>query len=73
MTARSSDWLALAATMVASALATVVLAGLLNFPGVCVPEVTNCGEGRRNASFVVLGLGAAWLAYLVARFIRKFR
>lgn len=73
MKARSSDWLTLAGTILGSVVVTVGFALLLNFPGDCDPGVANCGEGRRKASFVVLALGAAWLLYLVARFIRKFR
>jgi len=43
---------------------------LLNLTGDCAPNVTNCGEGRRQASFVLLGLGVLWLGYLVVRFFR---
>jgi hypothetical protein len=56
--------------MLGYALATLSLAILLNFPGDCGPEVTDCGEGRRQASFVVLGLGVIWLVYLVVSFLR---
>ena len=73
MRARFSDWITLTIALAASVLATLTLAALLNFSGDCAPDVTNCGEGRRYASFVVLALGAAWLVYLVVRFIRNPR
>ena len=68
--ASASDWLRLLISMTGYALAAFALALLLNFPGDCAPEVTDCGAGRRKASFVVLGLGAAWLVYLLVRFLR---
>ena len=76
MKARRSDWLTFGLALVGSVLAIVVVAGLLNLVGDCAPDVTNCGEPRRRASFVVLGLGVVWITYLVIRFIRspsKFR
>ena len=54
-------------------LATLGIALMLNFPGDCAPDIANCGEGRRYFSFVVMVLGAAWLVYLVVRFIRNPR
>jgi hypothetical protein len=76
MRARLSDWITLAVALVGSALASLTLALLLNFSGDCAPQMTNCGEARRYASFVVLALGAACVAYLVVRFVcdpRRFR
>ena len=71
MKARPSDWLSFALAVVGSIIAIVVAVGLLNFMGDCAPGVTNCGEPQRQVSFVVLGLGVIWLAYLVVRFIRS--
>ena len=65
------DWLILALSLTAWTIGIVGIAMLLNFPGDCALEVTNCGEGRRQASFVVLGLGFVWLGYLVVRFLRN--
>jgi uncharacterized YccA/Bax inhibitor family protein len=73
MKARPSDWLSFVLAILASIIAIVVAAGLLNLTGDCAPEVTNCGEPQRRASFVVLGLGLAWIVYLVVRFIRSPR
>lgn len=68
--ASASDWFRLGASIAGYALAALGLALLVNAGGDCGPEVEDCGEGRRIASFVVLALGVAWLAYLVARFLR---
>ena len=68
--ASASDWVKLTLSLLGYALATVSLVILLNFPGDCSPEVTDCGEGRRLASFVVLGLGVVWLVYLAVKFLR---
>lgn len=57
--------------MVGSIIAVVGFAGLLNLGGDCAPEVTNCGEPQRLASFVVLAFGVVWLGYLIVRFIRS--
>ena len=76
MKARPSDWLTFSLALIGSILAIVVAAGLLNLTGDCGPGVENCGETQRRISFVVLGLGVAWIVYLVVRFIRspsKFR
>ena len=75
MRARFSDWITLVLALASSALATLAIALMLNFPGDCAPDIANCGEGRRYFSFVVMVLGAAWLVYLVVRFIhpRRFR
>ena len=51
--------------------AIVVAVGLLNFTGDCAPNVTDCGEAMRYASFVVLGLGLVWIVYIVVRFMRS--
>jgi hypothetical protein len=68
--AKPSDWLQLALSLLGYAFATIALSLMLNFPGDCGPEVANCGETRRWVSSIVLVLGAVWLAYLVARFVR---
>jgi hypothetical protein len=68
--ATASDWKKLLLSMLGYAVAALALALMLNIPGDCRPEVTNCGEGRRQASFVVLVLGIAWLVYLFVRFRR---
>jgi hypothetical protein len=73
---RPSDWLTFAATVIGSVVAIAGVALLLNFPADCAPGVTGCGETRRDASFVLLALGAVWLIYLIVRFVRsptKFR
>lgn len=71
MKARRANWLSFGLALVGSLLAIIGAAGLLNLTGDCAPEVTNCGEPRRQASFVVLGLGVVWLIYLVVRFVRS--
>ena len=71
MKRRPSEWLSFVLALLGSAIATVVAVGLLNFTGDCAPEVTNCGEPLRRASFAVLALGVVWIAYLIARFIRS--
>jgi hypothetical protein len=71
MKAAPANWLSFGLAFVGSLIAIIGIAGLLNFTGDCAPEVTNCGEGQRQASFVVLGLGVVWLVYLVIRFIRS--
>jgi hypothetical protein len=73
MKARPANWLSFGLALVGSIIAILGIAGLLNFGGDCAPEVTNCGEPRRQASFVVLGLGVVWLVYLVIRFVRSPR
>lgn len=69
MKARPRDWLSFLLAIAGSIIAFVGVAGLLNLTGDCAPEVTNCGEPQRQASFVVLALGVLWLGYLVVRFI----
>ncbi len=71
MKARPINWLSFSLVLVATVIAIVGIAVLLNFTGDCAPEVTNCGEPQRQASFVVLGLGVVWLIYLVIRFMRS--
>lgn len=71
MKARPVDWLKFGVALALSLLAIVGIALLLNFTGDCAPAVTNCGEPQRRASFVVLGCGVLWLAYLVIKFIRS--
>jgi len=71
MKPRPSDWLKFGLALALSLVAILGIALLLNFTGDCAPGVTDCGEPQRRASFVVLGLGAAWLAYLVIRFVRS--
>jgi hypothetical protein len=71
MKARPANWLSLGLALVGSIIAILGIAGLLNFTGDCGPEVANCGEPQRQASFVVLGLGVVWLVYLVIRFVRS--
>jgi uncharacterized YccA/Bax inhibitor family protein len=71
MKARAANWLSFSLALVGSLIAIVGIAGLLNLTGDCAPEVTNCGEPQRHASFVVLGLGVVWLVYLVIRFVRS--
>jgi ABC-type nickel/cobalt efflux system permease component RcnA len=71
MKARVSDWLSFALAFAGSTIAILAVVGLLNLTGDCAPEVTNCGEPQRRASFVILGLGVVWLIYLVVRFIRS--
>jgi uncharacterized YccA/Bax inhibitor family protein len=73
MKGRPSDWLSFVLALLGSIIAIVVAAGLLNLTGDCAPEVTNCGEPQRRASFAVLGLGVVWIVYLVVRFIRSPR
>jgi hypothetical protein len=70
MRPKPSDYLRLGLSLSGYAIAIVGFALLLNFPAECAPEITNCGEGRRQASFVVLALGITWLGYLIARFVR---
>jgi hypothetical protein len=71
MKARPSDWLKFGVALALSLVAILGMALLLNFTGDCAPGVTDCGEPQRRASFVVLGLGAVWVAYLVVRFVRS--
>jgi hypothetical protein len=71
MKARPVDWLKFGLALCLSVVAIVGIALLLNFTGDCGPAVTNCGEPQRWVSFVVLGVGVVWLAYLVVRFIRS--
>jgi len=71
MKARPLDWLKFGAALALSIVAIVGIALLLNFTGDCAPGVSDCGEPQRLASFAVLALGFAWLAYLVVRFIRS--
>lgn len=76
MKARPSDWLTFGLALVGSIIAIAAVALLLNLTGDCAPGVTSCGERQRSASFVVVGLGVIWLAYLIVKFIRsptKFR
>ena len=70
MKARPFQWLSLALALLGSTIAIIAGAALLNFTGDCAPQVTNCGETGRRASFVVLSLGTVWLVYLVVRFVR---
>jgi hypothetical protein len=65
-----SDWLQLIVSMAGYALAVLALALLMNFPGDCFSDAEDCGQDRRRASFLVLGLGAVWLLYLLLRFLR---
>jgi hypothetical protein len=44
----------------------VAMAGM----GDCYPEVTDCGEGPRRASFMVLAFGTVGLAYKVYLLLR---
>jgi len=71
MKARPSDWFSFSLALLGSIIAILFATALLNFTGDCALEVTSCHEGGRRASFVVLGLGVAWLVYLVARFVRR--
>ena len=71
MKTRPSDWLTFGLALIGSIIAIVCVALLLNFTGDCAPDVTDCGEPQRYASFVVLGLGVVWVVYLVVRFIRS--
>lgn len=76
MKARPLDWLKFGLALTLSIVAIVGIALLLNFTGDCAPGAANCGEPQRLWSFVVLGIGVVWLAYVVVRFIRsptKFR
>jgi hypothetical protein len=70
MKATPSEWLRLGLSVVGCAVAAIALSLMMNLTGDCGPEVENCGETARQLSFVVLALGAAWLVYLVARFVR---
>ena len=70
MKATGPTWFKLFLSMLGYAVAAFGLALMLNFHADCGPEATDCGEGRRQASFVVLGLGAVWLVYLFVRFRR---
>ena len=71
--AKPSDWLRLGLTLLLYAVATIALALMMNFTGDCGPDVQDCGETARKLSFVVLALGAAWLVYLVVRFVRDHK
>lgn len=71
MKARPLDWLKFGLALALSVLAIVGIALLLNLTGDCAPDVTDCGEPQRYASFVVLGLGVVWIIYIVVQFIRS--
>ena len=71
MKARPLDWLKFGLALALSIVAIVGIVLLLNFTGDCSRGVSDCGEPQRRASVAVLGLGAAWLAYIVVRFIRS--
>ena len=73
MNAKLSDWLRLCFSLVASAVATIALALMMNLTGDCGPGIENCGETARRLSYVVLALGSAWLIYLAVRFFRDHR
>jgi hypothetical protein len=67
------DWLKLALAVLISGAAIVGIALMMNLTGDCAPGVENCGETARHLSWVVLAVGAAWLIYVVVRFIRDHR
>jgi hypothetical protein len=73
MNATPSDWLRLGLSLVGYGIATIALSLMMNLTGDCGPGVEDCGETARRLSFVVLGLGAAWLIYLIVRFVRHHR
>jgi hypothetical protein len=68
---RRRPWFKLLASLAGYGLAILALMMVLNLSGNCYPGVADCGETGRKISFVVLGIGTAWLAYLVAKFIRR--
>ena len=71
MKASLSNWLTFCLAFVGSTIAILAAAVLLNLTGDCAPSVMDCGETSRRVSFVVLGVGVLWLAYLIVRFIRS--
>lgn len=76
MKARPWNWVVFGLALILSCIGILGIALLLNLTGDCPPQVTNCGEPQRRASFIVLGLGVLWLAYVIVTFIRspdKFR
>ncbi len=73
MNARLSDWLRLCLSLLAYAVAIFTVSLMMNLSGDCGPGVENCGETARRLSFVLLAFGAAWLVYLVVRFVRDHR
>ena len=73
MRAKSTDWVRLALSLLGYAVATIALALIMNVTGDCGPDVQNCGETSRRLSFGVLAVGAAWLVYLVVRFVRDHK
>jgi hypothetical protein len=73
MKAKPSDWLRLTLPLLGYAVATIALSLMMNLTGDCGSAVQNCGETARRLSFVVLALGAAWLVYLVVRFVRDHK
>ena len=68
--ANTRDWIKLVLSILCSALATIIVSLVIYPPGDCGPEVTNC-DGTRPYALAVLGLGAAWIVYLLARFLRR--
>jgi hypothetical protein len=72
MNTKLADWILFVLSLVACVGVTLMIALMLNLTGDCPPEVRNCGETPRLISFVVLGLGATLLFYLV-RFVRRQR
>ena len=73
MNAKLTDWLRLCLSLLGYAVAAFAVSLVMNLTGDCGPGVENCGETARWLSFVVLALGAAWLVYLVVRFVRHHR
>ncbi len=73
MNAKPSDWLRLGLSLLGYGVATIALFFVMNLTGDCGPGVHNGGETARRLSFVVLALGAAWLVYLVVRFVSGYR
>lgn len=73
MNAKLSDWLRLCFSLVASSVATIAIALMMNLTGDCGLGVETCGETARRLSFIVLALGGAWLIYLAVRFFRDHR
>ena len=68
---RSLDWLKLGLVLALSVAAILSIVLLLNVPGDCAPRIADCGDAGRGASFVLLGVGGAWLIYIVIRFVRS--
>jgi hypothetical protein len=66
-------WLKFALTLVIWIAGILTLSLMLNFPGDCGPEVTNCGEGLRRVSFVVLAFGTIGLGYYTYLFLSRRR